>query len=199
MDSHGQSREHLLDAAERLFMRKGYEATTLRDISAELGLSHASLYYHFPEGKASLFEAVTERNVGRHGIGLAAAIESGGPYLRGRLLGVASWLLSQHPMDLIRMTETDMPALPEDVSRRLMRMVYEKILVPLTAAFGDAVKAGQVDGATDAGLMAGAYFGLIESLLATPPGYVKRPREEMATALTDVLLRGLGYTEGERR
>lgn len=199
MEPRGDSRQHVLDAAEALFMRKGYEATTLRDISAELGLSHASLYYHFPEGKASLFEAVTERNVGRHGDGLAKAIESGGKSLRGRLLGVAEWLLSQQPMDLIRMTETDMPALPDEVSRRLMGKVYEKILVPITRIFDEAIADGQVERDTDAGLMAGAYFGLIESLLATPPAFVKRTRKDMAEALTDVMLRGIGYSERKRR
>ena len=75
---------------------------TLREISSPLGLTHAALYYHFPGGKEKLFSEVMERNIRRHGDGLAAAMEEGGVTLRGKLRGAASWFLSQPPMDLIR-------------------------------------------------------------------------------------------------
>jgi TetR/AcrR family transcriptional regulator, cholesterol catabolism regulator len=193
----GESREQLLDAAEKLFMRKGYGATTLRDISSGLGVSHASLYYHFPGGKETLFEAVTERNVVRHGEGLARSMAEGGGHLHGRLLGAASWLLSQPPMDLIRMAESDMPALPEAVSRRLMELIYVKILHPITVVFESARDSGEVGPATDAGLVAGAFFGLIESLHATPGAFVKRSKMDMATELIKILLKGIDYSEGD--
>ena len=41
------SRRRILDCAARLFRRKGYGATSLRDIAAESGMKAGSLYYHF--------------------------------------------------------------------------------------------------------------------------------------------------------
>ncbi len=197
MDGLSESRGRLLDAAEALFIRKGYGATTLRDISTELGVSHASLYYHFPGGKDELFVAVTERNIERHRLGLIEAIQSGGDTLHGRLTQVASWLLSQPPMDLIRMAETDMPALPQATARKLMEALYASILWPITGIFREAKISGTVSKANDEGLLAGAFFGLIESLHATPSAYVSRGKMDMANELIGIVLKGIGYTEGE--
>lgn len=41
----------------RLFRQFGYEGVTLSKISQETGLKKASLYYHFPGGKAEMAEA----------------------------------------------------------------------------------------------------------------------------------------------
>jgi AcrR family transcriptional regulator len=41
------TRERILSVALDLFTRKGYEATSLREIADELGFSKAALYYHF--------------------------------------------------------------------------------------------------------------------------------------------------------
>lgn len=47
-DASPSSREQLLDAAARLFGRKGYDATSVREIGAALGISAPALYHHFP-------------------------------------------------------------------------------------------------------------------------------------------------------
>jgi TetR/AcrR family transcriptional regulator len=56
------TRERILDAAERLFAEQGFAATSVRDLSKAVGLTPASLYNHF-EGKQALYEAVMERGV----------------------------------------------------------------------------------------------------------------------------------------
>jgi len=190
------ARERLLDAAERVFSRKGFTATTLRDISSALGLSHASLYYHFPAGKEDLFAAVTERNILRHGAGLKAAMDAGGPGIRGKLQGAAGWLLGQAPLDLIRMAESDMPALKPEVAHRLMDLLYEQMILRLRNALQAAIDAGELGAATDAGLIAGAFIGFVESLHSVPDFAVRRSREAMANELIDVILKGLDYTRG---
>ena len=38
----------LLDAGERLFTERGWDATRLADVAAEAGVSAATLYNHFP-------------------------------------------------------------------------------------------------------------------------------------------------------
>jgi AcrR family transcriptional regulator len=42
-----ETKEKLLSAALKLFLEKGFDNTTMRDISAECGMSLGSTYYHF--------------------------------------------------------------------------------------------------------------------------------------------------------
>jgi len=55
-----RSRELILDAAERLFAARGYEATSLSDVGREAGVSRATPGYFFGS-KADLYRAVLER------------------------------------------------------------------------------------------------------------------------------------------
>src|SRR3954454_18761750 len=41
------TRERIQTVAIRLFTERGYEATSLREIAEELGVTKAALYYHF--------------------------------------------------------------------------------------------------------------------------------------------------------
>ncbi len=47
----------LLDIARRLFARKGFDATSLRDIAEEAEVTKAALYYYFPN-KDALYERI---------------------------------------------------------------------------------------------------------------------------------------------
>jgi AcrR family transcriptional regulator len=189
------ARVRVLDAAESLFAAKGFDSVTLRDIASSIGLTHAALYYHFPGGKEALFAEVMERNIRRHGEGLAAAIAAGGASLRGKLRGVASWLLSQPPMDLIRLARNDLMALRPEAARRLMELIYELILKRIQGLLEASRESGEV-GACDPGLLAGGLLGLVESLHSVPVAIVKRDLYGMACELIDVVLKGIDYREG---
>jgi AcrR family transcriptional regulator len=49
------TRQHVLDTALALFRKKGFDATTMRDIAKEAGLALGAAYYHFPSKDALLF------------------------------------------------------------------------------------------------------------------------------------------------
>jgi TetR/AcrR family transcriptional regulator, cholesterol catabolism regulator len=186
-----EARLRILDAAERLFAGRGFDSVTLRDIALPLGLTHSALYYHFPGGKEELFAEVMERNIRRHGTGLAKALE-GGADLRGKLRGAALWFLSQPPMDLIRMAETDLKALRPEAARRLMDLLYEQILMRLQRVLEEARTSGEV-GDCKPGLLAGGIVGMVESLFSVPVNIVGRDRYSMACDLIDVILKGIEY------
>lgn len=58
------NRQELIVAkATELFMAQGYNATSVRQIAEAAGCTDAALYYHFPEGKRALFQAVIESNL----------------------------------------------------------------------------------------------------------------------------------------
>jgi AcrR family transcriptional regulator len=56
-----QTRQAILDAAERLFLTQGYHGTSMRQIADGAGIVVAGIYNHFP-GKESIFDAVLDRH-----------------------------------------------------------------------------------------------------------------------------------------
>jgi AcrR family transcriptional regulator len=56
-------RERILDAAEKLFARRGFYGVSLRDITQAAGVDVALVGYHFG-GKRALFDAVFSRRAG---------------------------------------------------------------------------------------------------------------------------------------
>jgi AcrR family transcriptional regulator len=53
------TRDQIRTAALELFVRQGYEMTSLREIADRVGITKASLYYHFPS-KQALLTAIVE-------------------------------------------------------------------------------------------------------------------------------------------
>jgi TetR/AcrR family transcriptional regulator, transcriptional repressor for nem operon len=68
----------ILDIAERLAQSRGFNGFSYADIASELGISKASLHYHFA-GKVELGEALIRRYAARFADALAAIDERGGP------------------------------------------------------------------------------------------------------------------------
>jgi AcrR family transcriptional regulator len=53
------TRAQILDAARRLFVRQGYQHTSIREIAEQLGMTKTAVLYHFPT-KADILAAVAE-------------------------------------------------------------------------------------------------------------------------------------------
>lgn len=58
-------RQEIIKAAAQVFLAKGYDATSFKDIADELGLDRASLYYYF-SSKQELFQTATGAAVARN-------------------------------------------------------------------------------------------------------------------------------------
>jgi AcrR family transcriptional regulator len=54
-----RTRERIIDAAARLFVRKGYAATSIADLASAVEMTKGALYHHF-DGKEAIFSAVLE-------------------------------------------------------------------------------------------------------------------------------------------
>lgn len=57
-----ERRQELIDAAERLFMEKGYEATAVSDIVQDVGVAQGTFYYYF-RSKEEILEAIIEKDM----------------------------------------------------------------------------------------------------------------------------------------
>ncbi len=62
-DTKTDTKTKILDAAQKLFGDKGFEATSLRDITTEAKVNLAAINYHF-QSKDSLIGAVIDRCIG---------------------------------------------------------------------------------------------------------------------------------------
>ena len=103
----------ILDTAERLVQVRGFNAFSYADIAATLGITKASLHYHFPS-KADLGRALIERYAGRFGDALAD-IDAAGWDASAKLAAYAeiyAGVLRDHRMCLCGMLAADYDTLP---------------------------------------------------------------------------------------
>lgn len=61
-EQHRLTRAQLLDAAERVFAREGYQGASIHAIAAEAGYSHGAVYSNF-DGKEDLFLVLVEERI----------------------------------------------------------------------------------------------------------------------------------------
>ena len=90
----------ILDTAERLFIEKGYDRTSLQDIIQATGLSKGAIYHHFTS-KEDIFYSVCDR-IGRRNAGALAAIRDD-PSLNGLEKLRAIFKASMHPDKQVKM------------------------------------------------------------------------------------------------
>ncbi len=67
-------REELIDCAQRHFLARGYEKTTINDVIAATGLSKGAFYHHF-RSKEDLLAAITER-FARESLAVVTALQA---------------------------------------------------------------------------------------------------------------------------
>jgi len=60
--SANETRQQIVDVADRLFYERGYEATSFADIAKDVGLSRGNFYYHF-KTKDEILDTVIERRI----------------------------------------------------------------------------------------------------------------------------------------
>jgi len=188
--TYNEARERVLAAAEQLFADKGFGSVTLRQIGARAGIHHSSLYHHVPGGKEDLFVEVMERIFARHRAGLSEAVSRNAPDIRAQLYAAADWLLSQPPIDMVRMQYVDMPALSREHVQRLTDAAYDSLQLPIERALAAAEQGGAIAG-NDWPLVSGGLVGMVQSLYAVSEEVAGQSRSRMAHRLIDIMLDGL--------
>src|SRR5919197_1806498 len=95
-------RRLILDAAVRVFARKGYHASRVGDIAEEAGVAHGLLYHYF-RSKDELLETIS-RETWRDILDAVRSVEETDESARERLAGIAKILLRswRRDPDLVR-------------------------------------------------------------------------------------------------
>ncbi len=103
-------RQHLLDAAERVFAQRGYERTRMQDIAAEAGLALATVYGIVP-GKEELYaevHATRGRGLLQAAMAGTVGVDSAFNALHSGVRAYAEYLLA-HPDYLILHLQESQP------------------------------------------------------------------------------------------
>jgi TetR/AcrR family transcriptional regulator, fatty acid metabolism regulator protein len=97
----------MLDAAVRVFARKGYHTSRVGDIAEEAGVAHGLLYHYF-RSKEELLETIF-RETWRDVLDAVRAVEETDETARERLAGIAKILLRawRRDPDLVRVLVRD--------------------------------------------------------------------------------------------
>lgn len=178
----------ILDSAERLVQSRGFNGFSYADVAAELGITKASLHYHFA-GKAELGQALVERYAARFATALDGIDEAGGdaPAKLDAYTRIYADVLQKKRMCLCGMLAADYETLPGPMREAVVRF-FDDNETWLTGVLeqGQAEGSLAIDGsATEA---AQALVGGLEGamLIARPYGEPGR-FQAAATRLLDSL------------
>ncbi len=183
------TRERIMDTAEALFMARGYSAVKLRDIANAVGMRHASLYYYVPKGKKQLFVAMLRRSMARHELAMTRLIAQAGDDIRAQAYAVSDWLVSQPPVDMVRMFESDLRQFDGEESTEIANLIINSLTEPLITALNRANAEGSVQLA-DTGMAAMALLTLIQGVHHIPLESLTEGRKAFGRQMTDMLLTG---------
>lgn len=134
----------VIDAAERLFAERGYEATKIQEVAAASGLSLGTLYSVF-DGKAGVLEAIHEERLGELFSILEATLAEAGPAF-DRLMEshrvFVRWLGEHHDFLRIHVTSSGAWASepPDETDQQKSARRYGVELI--AAAIAAAIKEG---------------------------------------------------------
>ncbi len=193
-NSESDAHQRVMEAAERLFMQRGFAAVRLRDIADALGIRQASLYYHFPEGKEQLYVAVVQRALRAHEVGLREAMSSADLNLTAQLRAVAHWF-DGHPINASCLIRMDLAHLGPASARLLTQATHRSLFQPLHHAFRAAQQRGEIrDLAPD--LLAGMLLSLLEGLATRESAAGEQQvsaatHERLVEEMLSVLMEGL--------
>jgi TetR/AcrR family transcriptional regulator, fatty acid metabolism regulator protein len=157
-----EKRRLLLDAAVRVFARKGYHASRVGDIAEEAGVAYGLLYHYFGS-KEDVLRSVF-RETWRALIETIESVEGSGDPPREQLRKVAEILLRswRRDPDLVRVLVLEVTR-----SQHLRGEMDE--IVESFAAIQEIVERGQADGSIrsdlDARLASYVFYGAVEELL----------------------------------
>ncbi|GKX35526.1 MAG: TetR family transcriptional regulator [Rhizobiaceae bacterium MnEN-MB40S] len=172
-------RQQIIDGAKRVFMRVGFDAASMNDITREAGVSKGTIYVYF-ENKEDLFGALIERERSVTFASLAEVLQEGGS-IRDTLLHYGVVLATRLTMPqavraqriVIGVTER-MPALGKrffdtgpDSGKTMLRTYLEKQMESGLLDIPDlSLAAQQFFDLCTAGLFRACIFGMRD---APPP------------------------------
>ncbi len=140
----GDLRAAIIEEAARLFVSHGYRGISMREIAEAVGVSKASLYYHFKD-KEALFLAILTTNLERIERMIQAAREAE-LTTRGRIQRIVRDIFAQAPSQraIIRLASQEMAQLSPRARATFDHLYQEKFIGQIEAILRDGVERGEL-------------------------------------------------------
>jgi TetR/AcrR family transcriptional repressor of nem operon len=177
----GAQTRAILDAAEALAQTRGYNGFSYADVAARLGVTKASLHYHFPS-KAELGRALIERYHRSFGNALDS-INRGTSEPRKKLeqyVALYDAVLNDDRMCLCGMLAAEYSTLPEPMQTQL-RLFFETNERWLTAVLEEGCRVGRFAFKERAIERAQVLLGALEGAMLIARSYGDPKRFRVAT------------------
>jgi TetR/AcrR family transcriptional regulator, transcriptional repressor for nem operon len=188
--------ERILDIAERLLQTRGFNNFSYADIAAELGITTASLHYHYP-GKAELGQALITRYAERFSQALSE-IEQHEPNARAKLEAYTSLyadVLKGNRMCMCGILAAEYQTLPKPMRTEVIRFFDDN-----QRWLSGVLREGKTDRTLN---FSGAVDDVAQNILSTLEGalLVARPYGDLQrfNAATNQLLASLRNTDQPSR
>jgi AcrR family transcriptional regulator len=143
----GAVEERILDAAERVFLERGFEGASIDEIAEVARAGKPTIYARFP-GKETLFVAVTARKV-RELTSVFESIAPTGVTLEERLASIATAILHKvlaaETVGLCRASVAEAPRFP-DLAASIYRMARERTSEAVAQLLAELPEADQLPG-----------------------------------------------------
>lgn len=189
-------REEIIAAAGRVFLEKGYGATSFKDIAEAIGKDRASLYYYF-ESKQDLFRVATGTAVARN-VKAAERVARGPGTPAEKIATIVADLLESY-------TRTDYPYmfifLQEDVNRiaehpddawaREVNALTRRYERAITNILQQGIDEGEFELAGPPHVLTKAIIGMANWTHRWFRSTGKLPPEEIARIFSETFLRGV--------
>jgi AcrR family transcriptional regulator len=183
-----QMRQSLIAAARRLFVRQGYEATTMQHIVREAGTSIGNCYFYFST-KEALLRAIVEdfaQHIGQSIDAAIAPLSAGPEQLAIALAQAVRTTLTQAEIARVLLVETHIPELREMVLHYFVSRLSH-LLETGHFANGTAVTLATL-------AWQGTTFQILESAIL---GTLEEDEQTITRFLVQWNLRALGVPEGQ--
>lgn len=188
-----ETRTRILQAAQRLFARQGYDATTTRDLARAAGVAEGTLFRHFDHKKSILIELATQGWVEiltdlLMELSEMASYRAIAQVMRKRMLN-----LNQNA-DMMRVCFMEAQFHPE-LRDRIQTEVIAKMMDVTEAFFQTAIDRG-IYRPLNPRVIARIFLGMFaiagfSELTIMEPNISPRELQEMAEGIADIFLNGV--------
>ncbi|MBS1895328.1 MAG: TetR family transcriptional regulator [Actinobacteria bacterium] len=185
----------ILERAAQLFSERGYAATSLQEIAAELGISRSSLYHYFSNKEEMLIRLVSDLVVSSE-LALKQMKASEDTDARAQLRGAVEALLGPvvEAPNRFRLLLTVEAELPSSISKR-WRGTRRKIVAEVSGLIREGIRRGEFR-PVDEAVATFTVLGMC-NWVAWWPDREREDLEAVRRGIAEIAVAGLSLGEGE--
>jgi AcrR family transcriptional regulator len=191
----GYDLESLLAVAVTVFNERGYDGTSMEDLSRRLGISKSSIYYHVDSKEDLLALALDRALDGLFEVADQVAGRAGPAIERLELLVRGSVAVLADRLPYVTLLLRARGNTPTERTALARRRQFDQLVADLVA---EAEQAGHIRPDVDPAVTARLLFGLVNSLIEWyKPAGLAAGTQQLADAVCAVAFDGLRIRDGE--